>query len=245
MIKSKLYISILPLFFLICCVSQPKIYNSESYVFDKAVPSIVAIYAYDDKGEPFAQGTGFLINSSGLIATNFHVIDKSHSLRVAFTSGEKYDVKEIIAVDEHRDIALIKIHGYDLPPLKLGNSNNIKIGEKVIAIGNPLGFANTLSSGIISGIRTDLEDYKLIQTTTPISPGSSGGPLLNMNGDVIGLTTMGIPDGQNLNFVVPVNYLIALQNQGVSMYQHGLIDFNNDSNINIVDIISLISLVLS
>lgn len=196
------------------CTFKPTVAKSESYIFESSVPSIVVVYAFNNNSELIGQGTGFVITSSGLIATNFHVIDKSHSLRVAFTSGEKYDVKEIIAIDEHRDIALINIHGYDLSPLKLGNSNSITVGEKVIAIGNPLGLSNTLSSGIISGIRTDLEDYKLIQTTTPISPGSSGGPLINMDGEVVGLTTAYLEGGQNLNFVVPVNYLIALKNQG-------------------------------
>ena len=155
------------------------------------------------------QGTGFVINNEGTIATNYHVIDGYYSLRIAFMNGEKFDVNEIVAIDEHRDIAILNIQGFDLPTIELGNSNIISIGEKVIAIGNPLGLSNTLSSGIISGIRTDLEDYKLIQTTTPISPGSSGGPLLNMNGEVIGLTTMYLKGGQNLNIAVPINYLIA------------------------------------
>jgi len=176
---------------------------------------MVVVYSFDDSGELIGQGTGFVLTNTGLIATNHHVIEGSYSLRVAFVSGEKYDVNQIIAIDKERDIALINVQGYDLSTISLGNSNNISVGERVIAIGNPLGLSNTLSSGIISGIRTDLEDYKLIQTTTPISPGSSGGPLLNMKGEVVGITTMYLKGGQNLNFAVPVNYLIAL-NSGES-----------------------------
>ena len=200
--------------FLFSCAPSPTITPiTESELFNKTVPAIVVVYSFDKNNELMGQGTGFLLTKTGIIATNFHVIDGSYSLRVAFTNGEKYDVKEIVAKDEHRDIAILNVNGFDLPIIKLGNSNNISIGEKVIAIGNPLGLSNTLSSGIISGIRTDLEDYKLIQTTTPISPGSSGGPLLNMKGEVIGITTMYLKGGQNLNFAVPVNYLLALNNQ--------------------------------
>lgn len=209
----KIYGIVLSVFMFSCVPRQTITPITESDLFNKTVPAIVVVYSFDKNNELIGQGTGFLLENTGVIATNFHVIEGSYSLRVAFMNGEKYDVKKIVALDEHRDIAILNVNGFDLPVIKLGNSNNISIGEKVIAIGNPLGLSNTLSSGIISGIRTDLEDYKLIQTTTPISPGSSGGPLLNMKGEVIGLTTMYLKGGQNLNFAVPVNYLIALKNK--------------------------------
>ena len=206
--KNFIFILLLSLFS--CSNVQNTSPITESDIYNKTVPAIVAVYSFDDNGELIGQGTGFVLTNTGLIATNHHVIEGSHSLRVAFVTGEKYDVNRITAIDKERDIALINVRGYDLSAISLGNSNNISVGERVIAIGNPLGLSNTLSSGIISGIRTDLEDYKLIQTTTPISPGSSGGPLLNMKGEVIGITTMYLKGGQNLNFAVPVNYLIAL-----------------------------------
>jgi len=213
-------ISTLTILFLVSCVpTQQPSPISETELFKKAVPAIVVIYSFNENDEMQGQGTGFVINSAGTIATNRHVIDGSYALRVAFMNGEKYDVTEIVAIDDHRDIAIIKIIGFDLPTMHLGNSNALSIGEQVIAIGNPLGLSNTLSSGIISGIRTDLEDYKLIQTTTPISPGSSGGPLINMEGEVVGITTMYMKGGQNLNFAVPINYLIALNNQGAAPAQ--------------------------
>ena len=205
------YVSIVIVLFYFSCVPVQNVTPiTETTLFNKNVQSVVVVYSFDRNNELIGQGTGFVLTNTGTIATNYHVIDGSYSLRIAFMNGEKFDVNEIVAIDEHRDIAIINIQGFDLPTIKLGNSNKISIGEKVIGIGNPLGLSNTLSSGIISGIRTDLEDYKLIQTTTPISPGSSGGPLLNMKGEVIGITTMYLKGGQNLNFAVPVNYLMAL-----------------------------------
>lgn len=194
-----------------CTPVQKIVQITEAELFNKTVPAVVVVYAFDSNFEMLGQGTGFVIDQTGIIATNYHVIENSFFLRVAFTNGEKFEVSNILNTDEERDIALLKIKGYDLPKIPFGNSNKISIGDKVIAIGNPLGLSNTLSSGIISGIRTDL-GYKLIQTTAPISPGSSGGPLLNAKGEVIGLTTMYLEGGQNLNFAVPINYLIALFN---------------------------------
>lgn len=210
---NRIIYTIIVLIFISCVPIKQTVYTSETDIFNKTVPAVVVVYAFDNNIELQGQGTGFVIDKSGIIATNYHVISNSYALTVLFTNGEKYDVKEIINVDKMRDIAIIKIQGYDLPAVTLGNSNNILVGENVITIGNPLGLSNTLSSGIISGIRTDL-DYKLIQTTAPISPGSSGGPLLNMKGEVIGITTLYLKEGQNLNFAVPINYLIALKSSG-------------------------------
>ena len=205
----QIYHAIIILIFFSCGGTGPDTLPTETDLFNKSVPAVVVIYAFDSNFEMLGQGTGFVIDQTGIIATNYHVIENSFFLRVAFTNGEKFEVSNILNTDAERDIALLKIKGYDLPKIPLGNSNKISIGDKVIAIGNPLGLSNTLSSGIISGIRTDL-GYKLIQTTTPISPGSSGGPLLNAKGEVIGLTTMYLKGGQNLNFAVPINYLMAL-----------------------------------
>jgi len=210
---------IITLLFISCAPVQKSYPISEAELFNTTVPAVVVVRAFNENYEMVSQGTGFVINSTGTIATNYHVIDNSYSLKVSFMNGEKYDVNNIVAVDEHRDIAIIAINGYDLPKVSLGNSNKLSIGEKVISIGNPLGLSNTLSTGIISGIRTDIGDYKLIQTTAPISPGSSGGPLLNMDGEVIAITTMHLQGGQNLNFAVPINYLIALSKQEIKPTQ--------------------------
>ena len=208
--------TVLLILFISCAPTPSTTPLSESELYKKTVPAIVIVYSYNQNGELTGNGTGFILSSNGALATNYHVIEGASSLKVGFSSREKYDDVEIIATDEDKDLAILKIKGFDLPIVRLGNSNNVTIGEKVIAIGNPLGLINTLTSGIISanGIRDDIADFPVIQTTTPISPGNSGGPLLNMKGEVIGITTWRRIGGENLNFAVPINYLIALNNEG-------------------------------
>jgi hypothetical protein len=112
----------------------------------------------------------------------------------------------VLAFDKTRDVAVIKAHGDDFRTLPLGNSDQVQVGEELVAIGNPLFLESTVSNGIVSGIRTVEDDTnKFLQITTPISPGSSGGPLFNMVGDVIGITTLYLKGGENLNFAIPIN----------------------------------------
>jgi hypothetical protein len=112
----------------------------------------------------------------------------------------------VLAFDKTRDVAVIKAHGDDFRTLPLGNSDQVQVGEELVAIGNPLSLESTVSNGIVSGIRTVEDDTnKFLQITTPISPGSSGGPLFNMVGDVIGITTLYLKGGENLNFAIPIN----------------------------------------
>ncbi len=114
-----------------------------------------------------------------------------------------------------QDIAILHIEGENkqFRPVILGNSDDLQVGERVLAIGNPYGWENTVSDGLISGIR-EIDDFKLLQITAPISPGSSGGALFNMKGEVIGITTIGSQWGaQNLNFAIPINSLKSLIKQ--------------------------------
>lgn len=112
----------------------------------------------------------------------------------------------VLALDKARDIAIIKANGNDFRMLSLGDSSRLQIGEEVVAIGSPLSLESTVSNGIVSGIRTlDEGGGQLLQITAPISPGSSGGPLFNMEGQVVGITTSGFENGENLNFAVPIN----------------------------------------
>jgi hypothetical protein len=105
-----------------------------------------------------------------------------------------------------RDVAVIKVHGENFRTLALGNSDQVQVGEEVVAIGNPLSLESTVSNGIVSGIRTaEEEGGKFLQVTAPISPGSSGGPLFNMAGEVVGITTLYLKGGENLNFAIPIN----------------------------------------
>jgi S1-C subfamily serine protease len=167
---------------------------------------IVSIITSDKDGHPVAQGTGFLVSKDGRIVTNYHVIKGASSAIVKLPDGAFYDVAGVVAFDKARDLAVIKAHGQNFRVVTLGNSDRVQVGEEIVAIGSPLSLESTVSSGIVSGIRTIKEEGgKFLQVTAPISPGSSGGPLFNMAGEVVGITTLYLKGGENLNFAIPVN----------------------------------------
>jgi hypothetical protein len=168
--------------------------------------SIVSIVMSDKDGKAIGQGSGFFVSKDGLVVTNYHVIAEGSSAVVKLPDGAFYVVDGLATFDKERDVAIIKVHGQNFRTLTLGNSDRVQVGEEVVAIGNPLSLESTVSNGIVSGIRTS-EDLggKFLQITTPISPGSSGGPLFNMAGDVVGITTMYLKGGENLNFAIPIN----------------------------------------
>lgn len=168
--------------------------------------AVVSIVMSDKDGNPIAQGSGFLVSRDGLIVTNYHVIAQGTSAVIKLPDGAFFVVDGVLAFDKDRDLAVIKAHGEDFRTVTLGNSDRVEVGQEVVAIGNPLSLESTVSNGIVSGIRTvEGEGGKFLQVTTPISPGSSGGPLFNMAGEVIGITTMYLKGGENLNFAIPIN----------------------------------------
>ena len=168
--------------------------------------AIVSIIMSDKDGHAIAQGTGFLISKDGRIVTNYHVIAEGSSAIVKLPDGAFFVVDGVLASDKARDVAVIKAHGENFRTLTLGNSDRLQVGEDVVAIGNPLSLESTVSNGIVSGIRTvEEKGGKFLQVTTPISPGSSGGPLFNMAGEVVGITTLYLEGGENLNFAIPIN----------------------------------------
>ena len=156
-------------------------------------------------------GTGFLIDRKGTIVTNSHVIHDSKGVQVKLKAGDWVKKVYLLSEDEEADLALIRIPASKLPePLVLADSNNIKVGEHLVSIGNPLGLEHTLTDGLVSARRM-LNGRKWIQMSTPISPGNSGGPIFNMQGEVVGVTTAAIggmfTGAQNLNLAVPINEL--------------------------------------
>ena len=159
-------------------------------------------------------GSGFIIHEDGYVVTNHHVIDRARHITVELADGRKLDA-DLISSDPDADIAILKIESNrPLPPLPLGDSGDLMIGEPVIAVGNPMGFSHSVSTGIVSALHRDLKgpDEKnllsdLVQTDAAINPGNSGGPLLNAYGQVIGINTAIRGDAQNIGFSIPVNKL--------------------------------------
>ncbi|MBU1027320.1 MAG: trypsin-like peptidase domain-containing protein [Candidatus Margulisbacteria bacterium] len=152
-------------------------------------------------------GSGFIIDNRGYILTNEHVVRGASEINVTLKDGRKLSAV-ITGVDESLDLAMIKVEAGDLPVLKLGNSDKIRPGEWVIAIGNPYGFSNTVTAGIISATGRTIENLSkqnLIQTDAPINPGNSGGPLLNLNGEVIGINVAIVAGAQSIGFAIPIN----------------------------------------
>ncbi|HSA07684.1 MAG TPA: trypsin-like peptidase domain-containing protein [Candidatus Gastranaerophilales bacterium] len=175
-------------------------------VYETVSPSIVAIDA--DINEGISSGTGCIINGHGLILTSSHVVEGFKEIKITLYDGKSYTGKMVANNINNSDFALIKIKpSSSLNTIKFGDSSDIKVGQKVLAIGNPFGFNRTLTTGIIS--RVDKKRNK-IQTDAAINPGSSGGPLLNLKGEVIGINqSIYNPDNNKSNigigFAVPVN----------------------------------------
>ena len=180
--------------------------NSPSSIYEKINPAIVAVDSQLEDG--LSCGTGCIINKNGTILTSAHVLEDGNDIIVTMFNGEDYKAKILKKFGEEEDIALIKINApYDLKTVKPRDSAKIKVGEKVLAIGNPFGFKGTLTQGIIS--RLDYAKNR-IQTDAAINPGCSGGPLLNLSGEVIGINqAIYNPDNNisniGIGFAIPIN----------------------------------------
>jgi S1-C subfamily serine protease len=174
-------------------------------IVHSSVPAIVRIEAGEGK-----VGTGFIVAEGGLIATNLHVIEGEAKIRVKlYKDTTEYPVTMIAGVDRGHDLALIWIQPKkQLPVLHLGDSGRLSAGDRIYAIGNPLGvFDYSVTDGLISQVRELTPDLTILQISAAISPGSSGGPLFNQAGEVVGVTTAIITQGQAINLAVPANYL--------------------------------------
>jgi S1-C subfamily serine protease len=177
--------------------------------------SIVSIKTKDKEGKEMGMGSGFIISEDGLIVTNFHVMESAYQIEIKI--GEKiFREASLVKGISNMDIALLKIDSKGLPALPIGDSDSLVDGQFVIVLGNPVGLERSVSNGIISAIRSK-DDIKIIQMTAPVSPGSSGGPVLNEYGEVVGITTLAsFFMAQNLNFAIPINYLDKILNEKYS-----------------------------
>jgi S1-C subfamily serine protease len=194
---------------LACALSAPGYAEQISAVAKKESTSVVEIMTADQTGKPLGNGSGFIVRADGILLTNHHVIDGASTASVTLANGDIYDDITVLDSDKRRDLALIKIKALNLPVSQIGDSDALEIGQHVIAIGNPEGLARSVSDGIISAFRQG-DGFRVIQTTAPISHGSSGGPLMNDSGQVIGITYAALMEGQNLNLAVPINYVKAM-----------------------------------
>lgn len=181
-----------------------------------AFGSTVLLVMEDANGQPLSLGSGFLVRD-GEIASNLHVIEgAARGYAKLIGQKAKHDIQGITAVDRERDLVVLKIAAAGGPALSLGSSDAVQVGESVYAVGNPQGLEGTFSQGIVSSIR-EVGPDKLLQITAPISPGSSGGPVLNSKGEVIGVSVATFRGGQNLNFAIPSGYLKALLSKSASV----------------------------
>lgn len=199
-------------------------------------PSVFYIEVFESREDyiqssdyKMGSGSGFFIDPSGIAVTNYHVIFGSYGANIHMSDGSKYPIQSVISYDSDRDIAIVKVSDVAadgsriaFPFLRMGNPANISNGENIFALGSPLGLSESISDGIISNKSRLLQDEKFpcIQISAPISHGSSGGALVNEYGEVIGVTSASLIDGQNLNLAVPLDYVLAtdLSQQGVAYH---------------------------
>ena len=178
-------------------------------IADQVRRSTVQISAASASGHTVSEGTGFFISRDGLIATNLHVIRDASSLEISNLSGLQFDDVGLVAVDADHDIALLKVGVSNAQPLVMSSATDLAVGDPVYVMGNPLGQTGTFSNGLLSAYR-DVEGSPLLQITAPISHGSSGGPVVNAGGQVVGIATAVLDGGQNLNYAVPVRFARSL-----------------------------------
>lgn len=197
---------------LFCAVPQVQSEDSIPALVKRAQPAIVTVIGYDESGEPAQLGTGFFIDRRGYLITNRHVIAGSSKAEIKTHSGRIYPVKRILAEDEEGDLVKVDID------IALRSVKTLKLakkvpdpGQRVIVIGSPFGLEQTVSDGIVSTVREAESVGKVVQITAPISPGSSGSPVLNLDGTVLGVATVQFAAGQNLNFAIPSTRVMALK----------------------------------
>src|SRR5947209_796178 len=193
--------------------AQPCV-DSLASVFERVSPAVVSIQAMKiNKAKPQRRfetivGSGVIIDKDGQVLTNAHVVDGAASLTVTLDSGNKTPAR-ILGMDPVLDVALLRVDsGAALPAARLGDSAAVRVGDEVVAIGNPIGLDQTMTRGIVSGLNRLLpgvSDEPMIQTDAPINPGNSGGPLVDRCGVVVGINTLISEDAQSIGFAVPIN----------------------------------------
>ncbi len=194
---------------MLAVVGQPTLTTAQ--IAQRVSPSVVVIQGKTNSGS--IVGSGFILSKDGKIVTNLHVIKDLKSATVQLSGGEVFDSITVLGTDERRDLAIVRIAGFDLPPLALGNSNAVSVGEPVVIVGSPRGLEGTVTAGILSSVRDSGDGFKVLQTDAAVNPGNSGGPLVNGKGQAIGVVSFKFRSSEGLNFALPVNYVSGLLNE--------------------------------
>jgi len=188
-------------------------------IYENASASVVLLHGNFADNSSEVQGSGFVYNYSGrmVVLTNYHVVQDTTSLSVTFSDGNGY-AAAILGTDPYADLAVVSVDApaTELKPLPIVSSSSLRVGDEVIAIGNPYGLVGSLTTGVVSALgRSEQADFSssfsianLVQTSTPINPGNSGGPLLNALGEVVGITNSIVSDSQGLGFAIPSNTIL-------------------------------------
>lgn len=184
-----------------------------SAIVDDVLQSVVSVKTN------LGQGSGVIIDRKGYIATNVHVISGASTIKALTYSGKTYNANTIVGYDTAADIAVLKIDAPDLRALGFGDSDEVKVGEKVIAAGNPAGLAFTVTEGIVSAFRTAQNGINYIQTDVPINPGNSGGPLINAKGEIIGINNFKVGGFEGLGFAISSNNARSVVNRIINDYE--------------------------
>ena len=207
-------------------------FSDDPTAISAASQSVVKLNCYNKNGELYATGSGFACFADDVIVTNYHVIEGSvYSIEACCENGRKFDVSYVLAVDEDKDIAILgTFSSHNLTLLQPGD-NNLQKGEKVVAIGSPLGLLNSVSTGVFSGYVNE-NNMNVLQFTASISSGSSGGALFNNVGEVLGITFASYEAGQNLNLAIPIDQVERIWNACKNKEKEKISDIYNNNPLN-------------
>jgi Flp pilus assembly protein TadD len=195
------------LILLIALLLLPALSSADNYtVFRENQDSIVVVTAYNKKGEPLTEGTGFIASADGAVITNYHVIGIAKEIKVR-QGSRVLNVEGVIYADKENDFVILKVKGKDLPPVKFGDAGKLNSGEKVYIISSSKDSGNTIFEGIFRRVKTISPGRKVVEITAPVSHGSSGSPLFNSHGEVIGITTFLIKRAENLILAMPADLI--------------------------------------
>ena len=207
----KMYLFLISILFATGSVAQTM---DAEQIYKKVNDAVVTVYACNSHSDIITQGSGVVLNDKGWVVTNYHVYNGADKLIIKH-NGKLIEYTDIIGVDVEKDILILKIADHTFSSIKTGNSDLLNVGQRIYAIGSPEGFENTITEGIISGLRSYKEhSKKYIQISAPISHGSSGGAIVNSKGELIGISTSSVVEGQNLNFAIPVNEVLKIYKTG-------------------------------